>query len=142
MPINPYFNFPGNCREAVTFYAEVFGTGKPHIQTFGEQPGDPSHPMPEEVKNRVLHSRLEIFGTTVMFSDTWPGMPVDVGNNITLAVVSKDADAMRRAWDRLKEGGTVQMELGETFFSKLYGNLRDRFGTVWQFSLDSGETWP
>ncbi len=142
MPINPYLNFAGNCREAVEYYAEVFNAGKPHIQTFGEMPGDPSHPLPEAAKNLVLHARLEIVGTPVMFSDVFPGMQVDAGNNVTLAVVSKNRDEIANAFNRLKEGGTVHMDLQETFFSKLYGNVRDRYGTEWQLNLDSGETFP
>ena len=33
------------------------------------------------------------------------------------------------------------MELQETFWSKAYANLRDKFGVEWQLSLDSGETF-
>ena len=56
MPINPYLNFAGNCREAVEYYAEVFQTEKPQIMTFGEMPPDPSHPLPEAAKNLVVHA--------------------------------------------------------------------------------------
>lgn len=31
------------------------------------------------------------------------------------------------------------MDLQETFWSKCYGLLTDKFGINWQFSLDSGE---
>jgi PhnB protein len=142
MPINPYLNFAGNCREAVEYYAEVFGAAKPQIMTFGEMPGDPSHPLPPEAKNLVLHARLEIAGTAVMASDVFPGMQVNAGNNVTLAVVSKNRDEITNAFNRLREGGTVHMDLQETFFSKLYGNLRDKYGIEWQLNLDSGETFP
>jgi uncharacterized glyoxalase superfamily protein PhnB len=36
MGVSPYINFSGNCREAVNFYARVFGTAAPRIMTFGE----------------------------------------------------------------------------------------------------------
>jgi PhnB protein len=38
MSVDVYLNFNGNCREAAEFYAEVFGTEKPQIMTFGEAP--------------------------------------------------------------------------------------------------------
>jgi PhnB protein len=31
------------------------------------------------------------------------------------------------------------MELQETFWSKAYGSLKDKFGVEWQFSHDNGE---
>ena len=53
MSVDVYLNFNGNCREAAEFYAEVFGTEKPQIMTFGETPPDPSFTLPEEAKNLV-----------------------------------------------------------------------------------------
>ncbi|HWK21906.1 MAG TPA: VOC family protein [Ureibacillus sp.] len=139
MAIEVYLNFNGNCREAAEFYADVFKTEKPKIMTFGEAPQDPNFEMPEEAKNLVMHTRLDILGSRVMFSDTWPGSPFIEGNNITLAVVTEDEEAIRSSFERLKEGGSVKMELQETFWSKCYGALKDKFGIEWQFSLDSGE---
>ncbi len=41
MGVAPYVNYNGNCREAVEFYAKVFGTGAPRIMTVGEAPPSP-----------------------------------------------------------------------------------------------------
>lgn len=41
MSIDVYLNFNGNCRDAAEFYAEVFGTERPQIMTFGETPPIP-----------------------------------------------------------------------------------------------------
>jgi PhnB protein len=137
--VDVYLNFNGNCREAVEYYAQVFGTEKPQIMTFGETPPDPDYPLPEEAKNLVMHTRLNINGSNVMFSDVFPGMPFVVGNNISLAVVSKNLDEIKSFFNKLKDGGTVGMDLQETFWSKCYGNLTDKFGIEWQFNYDSGE---
>jgi PhnB protein len=74
-----------------------------------------------------------------MFSDVFPGMPFVAGNNISLAVVSKNLDNIQTFFNKLKEGGKVGMELQETFWSKCYGQVTDRFGIDWQFNYDSGE---
>ncbi|EKN70090.1 glyoxalase [Neobacillus bataviensis LMG 21833] len=139
MSLDVYMNFNGNCREAVEFYAQVFGTEKPKIMTFGESPQDPNYPLPEEAKNMVMHARINIDGSNVMFSDVFPGMPFDQGNNITLAIVNRDKDKIIAYYDRLKEGGTVVMELQETFWSKCYGQVTDKFGIQWQLNYDNGE---
>src|SRR6185437_1912425 len=139
MSVDVYLNFNGNCREAVEFYAEVFGTEKPKIMTFGETPPNPEYPLPEEAKDLVMHTRLNIQGSNVMFSDVFPGMPFIQGNNISLAVVSKDLDEVKAVFAKLSESGTVTMELQETFWSKCYGALKDKFGIEWQFNYDNGE---
>ncbi|MGO4542822.1 VOC family protein [Paenibacillus sp. 2TAB19] len=141
MSVDVYLNFDGNTREAVTFYAEVFGLELPQIMTFGETPPHPDYPLPEEAKNLVMHTRLNVYGSNVMFSDVFPGSPFIQGNNFSLALVHKDQETITAAFHKLKEGGTVVMELQETFWSKLYGSVRDRFGIEWQFNLDSGETF-
>ncbi|MFJ7975717.1 VOC family protein [Peribacillus sp. JNUCC 23] len=139
MSVDVYFNFNGNCREAVEFYAQVFETEKPQIMTFGEAPPNPEYPLPEEAKNLVMHARLKISGSNVMFSDVFPGMPFIEGNNISLAIVSENLDEIKSQFDKLKEGGTVGMELQETFWSKCYGQLTDKFGIGWQFNNGMNE---
>ena len=139
MAVDVYINFNGNCREAVDFYAQVFGTEKPRIMTFGDTPPDPKFVLPEEAKKLVMHSQLNINGSNVMFSDVFPGMPFVVGNNISVSIVSKNMDEIKLLFSKLKEGGTVGMDLQETFWSKCYGNLTDKFGIPWQLSHDSGQ---
>ncbi|OAS89431.1 MULTISPECIES: VOC family protein [Metabacillus] len=140
MAVEVYLSFNGNCREVVEFYAEVFGTEQPQISTFGDSPQNPDYPLPEEAKNLVMHTRLTISGSTIMFSDTFPGMPFVEGNNISLAIVSKNLDEIKSAFNKLKDGGNVGMELQETFWSKCYGNVTDKFGIQWQLNYDDGET--
>lgn len=141
MSVDVYLNFNGDCREAVEFYAEVFKTEKPQIMTFGEAPPNPNYELPEEAKNLVMHTRLNIDGSYVMFSDTFPGTPFVEGNNVTLAIVNKDIDQIKSIYAGLKEGGKVVMELQETFWSKLYGQVTDKFGIHWQLNYDNGETY-
>lgn len=137
MPIEAYLNFNGNCREAVEFYAEVFGTEPPQIMTFGEAPQDPSYPLPDEAKHLVMHTYIIVSGSKLMFSDVFPGMPFSQGNNISLAVISKNENELKGWFNKLKEEGKVNMELQETFWSKCYGSLTDKFGIEWQFSMDN-----
>ncbi|WP_141434219.1 VOC family protein [Bacillus sp. 03113] len=140
MSVDVYLNFNGKCREAVEFYAQVFGTDEPQIMTFGEAPPHPDFPLPEEAKNLVMHTRLNIDGSNVMFSDVFPGMPFIEGNNVTLAFINKDINEIKSIFHKLKEGGTVGMELQETFWSKLYGQVTDKFGIHWQLNYDNGES--
>lgn len=139
MAVDIFVNFNGNCREAVAFYVEVFGTEKPQIMSFGDTPPNPEFPLPEEAKNLVMYTFLKISGSNIMFSDTFPGMPYVAGNNISLTLGSKDIDEIKSLFNKIKEGGTVSMDLQETFWSKCYGSVTDKFGIQWQFSHDSGQ---
>jgi len=139
MAIDVYINFNGNCREAVEFYAQVFETEKPRIMTFGDTPPNPEFVLPEEAKKLVMHALINISGSNVMFSDVFPGSPFVVGNNISLVRSSKNMDEIKSLFNKLKEGGVIVMDLQETFFSKCYGSLTDKFGIGWQFSYDNGE---
>lgn len=139
MSVNAYLYFNGNCREAVEFYAKVFGTEKPQIMAFGDAKPDPSYPLPDEAKNLVMHAQLMISGSSVMFSDVFPGSKFVEGNNVSLTIVSNNEDEIKAYFNGLKDGGHVSMELQETFWSKCYGQLKDKFGVNWQLSYDSGE---
>ena len=139
MSVNVYLVFNGNCRQAVEFYAKVFKTETPHIMTFGESPQNAEYQLPDEAKNLVMHTRLKVDGSNVLFSDTFPGQPFVVGNNVTLALISKNMDDLKSWYEQLKDGGTVEMELQETFWSKLYGQVTDKFGIHWQINYDNGE---
>ncbi|MEC1720127.1 VOC family protein [Schinkia azotoformans] len=137
MALNVYMIFNGECRQAVEFYGQVFGS-EARIMSFGDAPPNPEFPMPEEAKNLVMHAELMISGSRVMFSDSFPGRPYVKGNNIELAIVSTDMDEVKSIFNQLKEGGKVEMELQETFWSKCYGKLTDKFGVEWQVSHDDG----
>jgi PhnB protein len=137
MAVGAYINFNGNCREAVEFYAEVFGGETPKIMTFGDMPEDPECPITDEMKKLVAHTQLNINGSNIMFSDVPPGINFVVGNNISLIVGLNSIDEIKTYFDKLREGGKVEMELQETFWSKYYGFLTDKFGVGWQFNYNS-----
>ena len=136
MKIGTYINFSGNCREAVMFYKEVFKTDEPEIMTFGEMPEDPSFSITDDIKDLVANAQMDIMGNLIMFSDMFPGMPLIKGNNITLIILHDDVEEIRRLFDLLSKDGTVEMSLQETFWTKAYGSLTDKFGIGWQMSAE------
>ena len=136
MSISVYVNFNGNCREAVEFYAEVFKAEQPKFMTFGDVPDDPSFPLTEDVKKLVMNASLTINGSVVMFSDTPPFMPFTAGNNISLVINNNNLDEITALFNKLKVGGSVSMELQETFWSKCYGFVIDKFGIGWQLNYE------
>ena len=123
MGFSLFINFDGDCRQAVDFYAHAFDSEVQGLMTFSEMPPDPTYVVSEEDRDKVMYCSMMIGGTNVMFSIS----PV--------VSMKKDAD-VSRAFDRLKAGGTVDMELQTTFWSPLYGMVTDRFGVSWQLMID------
>lgn len=139
MSVDLFINFDGNCREAVEFYAGVFRSEWPaRFMTFGEMPPDPRFPITEEMRDLVMYAALSVAGSNLMFSDVTPGTPLVVGNNISITVGNTDMSEIDRLFEEMKAGGSVEMELQETFWSKRYGAVVDRYGIHWQFSHDDG----
>jgi len=132
MLIRPYLYFNGSCREALEFYRDVFETEEPEILTFADVPYNPDNAVSGEMRHYVMHAKLNVRGTDLLFSDAYAGAAFVEGNNIHLTIISEDMSEVKALFNRLKEGGTVDMELQETFWSKCYGSLKDKYGIPWQ----------
>lgn len=127
-----YLMFRGNCMEALETYKRAFGAEIAEVQRYGDMPPDPAFPVAEEQKNLVLHARLRIDGGEIMCADS--SERSGAGDNMYVSVTTPDAAYVQKAWDALKEGGVVYMELAPSFFAAAHGSLRDRFGINWMFT--------
>ncbi|SHH47603.1 PhnB protein [Sporobacter termitidis DSM 10068] len=136
MSVGTYLYFPGNCLEAADFYADAFKTDTPKVLTYGDAPGG-GGAVPDAMKKRVLHAEIKIAGDAVMLSDAPPDRSVTVGDNISVVVTLETADHVKAAFDKLKAGGEVVMEIQETFFSKCYAYVIDKYGVGWQLTTGS-----
>lgn len=133
--VNIYLNFPGNCREAFEFYRSVFGGEFPYVGTYGQMPAQSGMPpLPEEMKNLIMHMSLPISKETVLLgSDTggeW-APALKVGNNFSIYVGAEGTAEADRIFAALAAGGTVTMPLDKTFWGEYFGMLTDKFGINW-----------
>ena len=128
--LNPYITFSGTAREAMEFYQTVFG-GTLVMNTFGEF-GAPEPALAD----KIMHAQLETdLGYTIMASDNAPGIPVNPGSAITISLSGDDNDALRGYFEKLAEGGTVNMPLEKQLWGDEYGQLNDRFGIAWMVNI-------
>lgn len=68
MKTNTYLNFGGNCAEAFRFYEQHLGGKIVMMMTQGQMPpGGP--PVAPEMRDKVMHARLEIGDAAIMASD-------------------------------------------------------------------------
>ena len=94
--------------------------------------------LPAEWKKKVMHATFESQGARFMASDTPPGQPRPGygGFAMSLFVPGPDADAARKAFDALAEGGQVTMPFAPPFWGGHFGMLTDRFGVPWMVSSE------
>ena len=128
--LNAYISFGDNARAAMTFYQQVLG-GTLELHTFGEYGA--AH---EGYADLIMHGVLETDdGLTLMGADSPPGLSRTVGNNITLSLSGDDDAALRQRFERLAEGGTVDVPLEKQMWGDVFGQLTDRFGLGWLVNI-------
>ena len=127
----PYLNFDGNARDAMTFYQKALG-GELSIQTFK----DVGAPAPAGAENRVMHARLQKGNAVLMASDTMPGMTFKPGNHTWVNVDCDSVDEIEKAFKALSAGGQVTMPLQDQFWGARFGMLVDKFGTQWMMNAE------
>jgi len=139
--IYPYLVMNGNGQEAVKFYERALNAKVIGVQTFGEMPGNPEFPTPIEAIDRVMNAHLKVGDTDLMHSDTFPGQPYQIGSQVTIAITIGSVEKSKEVFEKLKEGGQIEMPLQETFWSPSYGQVTDKFGVTWQISthIDDNE---
>lgn len=131
-----FLTYYGDCREAIDFYAEVFGIDHESIMitTYGEVDLDGAHP--EMPKERIIYAEMVICGRKVLLSDV-PGYYQPFykkGNNLILALALVSKEMMSRVFNAFAKDGTVIFGIEETIAVESLGIVMDKFGVTWQFS--------
>ena len=134
MKICPYVPFNGNCSEVIALYEKAF-SAKAEVVRYKDAPPEDGYLPAEGTENLVMHAGLEVGGATLMLCDMPPDNPAKIGGNISIMVEFDDAGKAKSAFEILKYGGEIIMELQETFWSKCFGSLTDKFGVTWNISV-------
>ncbi len=123
-PIIPYIAFPGTCREALEFYAEVLGGEITVMQAFNEAPME----VPDALAMRIFNAEMTAGELTIKASDDLPTHPVSSGNNMSLYLHFDSESRKKSAFDALAEGGQVLFPITDNF-----GMLKDKYNIQWMF---------
>ena len=136
MSLSPYLYFDGHCRDAFEFYKSVFGGDFIVMQTYAD--GPPEMGVPDGEKDKIMHVSLPVGETVLMGSDTVStfGEPAKPGNSFAISYQPKTKDEANKVFPQLAEGGSVAMELQETFWGSYFGMCKDRFGVHWMVNVD------
>jgi PhnB protein len=133
--LNPYLNFNGNARQAMEFYASVFG-GNLTLNTYA-QFGAKDSPDAE----RIMHGMLETdAGYTIMGADITSDMEYQPMAGFAVSLSGDDADTLRGYWEKLSASGTTTMPLQKQVWGDEFGMCLDKFGVSWLVNIGQPQT--
>lgn len=139
--VGTYLNFTNQTEAAFTFYQSIFGSEfEGGIRRFGDMPPQEGMPpLPEEAKNLVLHVSLPITGGHKLMGSDAPehmGFTINKGNNVYISLDLDSKEEADRLFQRLTEGGVVEMAMTDMFWGAYWGSCVDKFGIKWMFNYD------
>lgn len=127
--ITTFLMFEGQAEEAMTFYTSLFDDSEIiSITKYGSDvPGGP------EAEGTVQHAVFTLKGRRYIAIDSF-GHQFTFTPSISLFVHCDSEDELITLYEKLIEGGTAAMPLGDYGFSKKFGWVQDRFGVSWQLN--------
>jgi PhnB protein len=128
MKLNPFLNYGGNCEQALRYYEHHLGGKITMLMRRAEQPDQPMKWPGWE--SSIQYAEMEIADTVLMASDVSPERFQPM-RSVYLSLTVGSAAEAERIWAALSDGGQITMPLEETFFATRFGELRDKFGTLW-----------
>jgi len=130
----PYLHFQGAARDALKFYADVFGSGV-QLHTFADfgrtdGPGD-----------AIAHGYL-IDGPVALFAaDVTDDEPAFRSEGVMFALLgAADPATLRRWFSDLADGGRVVDDLQKRPWGASDGQVIDRFGVHWLIGFEADDT--
>lgn len=133
--ITPFLNLHGKCEEVVHYYQTVFGFEEPRFLKFNMTPTR-GYEVPIEFEDKVMFTFFKISNTRVMACDYYPGLASIPGQSISLNVIHENEIEMLKWFEHLSSEGIVGMKPQVTAWAPLYASCTDKYGIVWQFSLN------
>lgn len=132
--ISPYFHFHGTAKQALEFYADVFG-GTPQLFTYAEfgrsdGPGD-----------AIAHGELVAGPIKINAADAADDQQSFTSAGLMFALLgTADPATLTRWFDALAEGGEILDPLQERAWNASDGQVRDRFGVHWLIGFEHAAT--
>jgi predicted 3-demethylubiquinone-9 3-methyltransferase (glyoxalase superfamily) len=126
--VTTFLMFEGVAMDAMNLYVSIFG-GSEILQVQRYGPGE------QGAEGTVKLASFTLAGQEFLCIDS----PIKHGFTFTPSIslfVECDSEAeLDAAFNRLSDGGSVLMPVGNYGFSTKFGWLSDRFGVSWQLNL-------
>ena len=129
-----YLFFGGCGEEALQFYTRHLGARVGQLFKFSDAPDPiPEGAIPPNFEDKIMHGEVTIGGATYLVSDGCCGASEQSGFALTFQ--HSDEEIIKNTFATLAENGQIVMPLSPTFFSPLYGQVKDQFGITWMVMI-------
>lgn len=126
----PYIHFPGTARDALTFYASVFG-GEARLHTFAE------FNRTDGPADAIAHGYLVDAPVSLFVADVAGDERAFRAEGLMLALLGHADPPTLRAWfGRLAEGGRIVDDLQVRPWGDSDGQVVDRHGVHWLIGFE------
>ncbi|SKC83652.1 VOC family protein [Ohtaekwangia koreensis] len=135
--INPYIHFNGNAEEAFTFYKSIFGGEFTKIMRYKDL-SSAEYPIAENDANRLMHVALPIGKSSMLTGSDVLGIMGEVTENDNRNTISISAESREEAdklFNRLSEGGKIEMPIADGPFGAYFGMFADKYGIQWMVNF-------
>lgn len=123
-----YLTFNGNCREAMSFYADCLG-GELQYQTLGEAPE--AEKLPENMKRYIFQATLKKDNCVIVATDLVGDNRLIKGNAVSIFIECENKKEMKTYYKKLSEGGNPVQPIQNTFWGAWFGGLIDKYSINW-----------
>lgn len=126
--------FNGNCSEAISMYEKAFEVKADGVLKYKDVSSEDGSQYPKEIENFIMHTWLKIGNDNIGeigMHDRMPDKKCSYSDGVSVSVELASADAVRTAFDHLKEGGVIGVAPESVFFSECYCEVKDKFGVNW-----------
>lgn len=128
MKLYTHLNFGGNCEAAFRFYETHLGGKITVMMKKSELPAQ--YDVEPGTENAVIHARMSIAGVELIANDVPKSYFKPIRSSYLFLALESSEEA-ERIFAVLSDGGEIGMPIAETFFASRFGQLRDKFGTLW-----------
>lgn len=129
--ITPNFNFAGQCAEAIELYRKAFAAEIGCLMRYSDAN---AQDMREEWAGAqadwIYHAELLFGGQRIMLADH-ADLEFDPGLSLSLVVTMETKADVMRAYEILREGGSVIYPPHSTAYCPCTTNIIDKFGFRW-----------
>jgi len=137
-----FLSMNGKAREAIEFYKKNLEANELMVVTYEDLARrDSSFEIPNENKNYISHSVLQIGKTKLMIAEDVmnPKESYKIGNNTSFCIQSANLSEIKRFYYNLTSDRKVNIivPLDKNIFSEAYGIIEDPFGIQIQLMYDN-----
>ena len=128
--LTPYIHFAGTARQALNFYAEVFG-GSTQMHTFAEFGRNDGPP------DAIAHGHLTNSPVSLFAADAAEGEPALKTEGLMFSLLgTSDPETLTEWFEKLSGGGRIVDALQERPWNASDGQVIDRYGVHWLIGFE------